>query len=55
MTEEERAKILECEHDWKEAVDSQFSNEHETDVKCIRCGVAGSRNEKTGDVYWPAT
>jgi site-specific DNA-cytosine methylase len=46
--------IMDYEHDWEE-VDSQFSNESFTDVRCTKCGEVGERNEKTGGVFWPAT
>jgi len=44
----------EHDHNWQER-DSQFTNEVETDVKCSICGMAGSRDNKTGDVWFPAT
>jgi hypothetical protein len=44
----------ECEHQWKE-IDSQFSNENETDVRCVKCQTQGSKNNKTGNVVFPAT
>lgn len=43
-----------CAHDWRE-VESQFSNEYFTDVRCALCAVPGQRDEKTGEVFWPAT
>ncbi len=45
----------ECEHEWQEHPDSQFSNELVTEVVCKKCGCPGQREEKTGDVFWPAT
>jgi hypothetical protein len=44
-----------CEHEWEPVIDSQFSNETHTDVRCKKCGCPGERDEKTGEVYWPAT
>jgi len=43
-----------CQHSWEE-VESQFSNENTTDVRCIFCGVSDERDEITGDVFWPAS
>lgn len=43
-----------CEHDWEE-IDSQFSSESFTDVRCKKCKEVGERNEQTGGVFWPAT
>ena len=44
-----------CEHEWQEKIDSQFSSELFTDVVCKKCGCPGQRNESTQEVYWPAT
>lgn len=44
-----------CEHEWKEAIDSMYSNEHAADVTCIKCRCPGHQDRATGDVYWPAT
>ena len=44
-----------CEHEWEAEVDSQFTNENEEDVKCIKCKCPGSRDINSGSVYWPAT
>ena len=41
-------------HAWQE-VESQFSNEHRSQVKCKTCGVPGERENDTGEVFWPAT
>lgn len=45
-----------CQHEWKESIssDSEIGGDR-TYVKCVRCGVPGERNDKTGDVYYPAT
>lgn len=43
-----------CAHDWHE-VESMFSNEHQTEVRCSKCGVTGERDERDGSVFWPAT
>ena len=49
-------KWLECEqHEWVEKVDSQFSNEHQVDVYCVRCKCPGEKDLKTGKVFWPTT
>lgn len=42
------------EHAWEER-ESQFSNEKEADVSCTRCGMPGSQDRETGDVYYPAS
>ncbi len=44
-----------CEHVWYILEDSQFHNEYELDVRCIKCECPGAKNIKTGDVFWPAT
>ena len=44
----------ECEHLWVE-VDSQYSNELFTDVRCEKCNCPGEKDNKSGDVFWPAT
>lgn len=44
-----------CAHAWEEKVDSQFSNESEADVECVKCGCPGSQNRASGATYWPAT
>jgi hypothetical protein len=44
-----------CEHIWNAKIDSQFSSEHFTAVKCVKCQCPGEMNNKTGEVYWPAT
>ncbi len=44
-----------CSHDWKEPVDSQFSNETHTEVKCTKCGMVGEKTIATGEVFFPAT
>ncbi len=41
------------EHDWKE-VDSDIGG-NRTDVVCRKCGCPGERDDKTGEVFWPAT
>jgi len=43
-----------CQHVWDET-DSQFSNELSTDVRCIKCGCSGEKDNATGEVFWPAT
>ena len=44
-----------CNHEWREEIDSQFHNEVETHVVCIKCSCPGAMDIKTGDVFWPAT
>jgi len=44
-----------CAHEWQEKIDSQSHSENQTDVFCIKCGCPGERDNKTGDVFWPAT
>lgn len=43
-----------CDHDWEE-IDSQFSNERFTEVRCKRCECPGQMDNRTGTVTWPAT
>ena len=43
-----------CEHAWEE-IESQFTRESFTNVRCKKCGEVGERNEQTGGVFWPAT
>lgn len=45
----------ECNHEWKELVDSMFSNEFSADVRCTKCSMPGEQNRKTGEVFWPTT
>ena len=44
-----------CKHEWRELVDSQWHSEIETAVECKKCGCPGAKDNKTGEVYWPAT
>lgn len=44
-----------CNHEWSEVLDSQFSNEYEVSVECIKCKCPGAKDIKTGSVFWPAT
>ncbi len=44
-----------CVHDWRESVDSQFSNETHTQVKCTKCGIIGEMTTATREVFFPAT
>jgi hypothetical protein len=44
-----------CEHDWQESVSSQFSSEYQVEVYCDKCHTYGSKDLKTGDVFWPCT
>lgn len=44
-----------CEHEWQVEMDSQFHSEVETSVKCVKCGCHGARDNKTGQIFWPAT
>lgn len=48
-------RVVGCSHDWKEPVDSQFSNETHTEVKCTKCGMVGEKTIATGEVFFPAT
>lgn len=43
-----------CDHDWEE-IDSQFSSERFTEVRCKRCECPGQMDNITGAVTWPAT
>jgi hypothetical protein len=43
-----------CDHDWRE-VESMFTNEYRTEVRCAKCHVTGERDESDGSVFWPAT
>lgn len=43
-----------CLHEWQE-VESMYSNEWYTDVKCVKCRCPGQRDESNGSVFWPAT
>ena len=47
--------VVVCSHDWHEPVDSQFSNEFHTEVKCSKCGMVGEKTILTGEVFYPAT
>lgn len=42
-------------HEWREAVDSMFSNEKFSEVICTKCGCPGEMNNKTHELIWPAT
>lgn len=44
-----------CKHEWRELVDSLWHSEIETAVECKKCGCPGAKDNKTGEVYWPAT
>lgn len=46
---------LTCTHDWREPVDTQFSSEMHTEVKCTKCGIVGEKTTETGEVFFPAT
>lgn len=54
MAKEIRKGWAACDHSWHE-VESQFSSEYATDVRCEKCGCPGEKDNKTGDVFWPAT
>lgn len=43
-----------CEHEWEE-IDSQFSNEKITAVRCVKCDCPGELDNKTEEVFWPAS
>ncbi|HEY6244589.1 MAG TPA: hypothetical protein VIX17_11605 [Pyrinomonadaceae bacterium] len=43
------------QHEWKEKIDSQFSNEKYADVYCIHCEAPGEQNRSTKEVTWPTT
>lgn len=45
----------ECDHDWVEKIDGFSSSESQIDLKCAKCGCPGAKDQKTGDVFWPAT
>jgi hypothetical protein len=42
------------EHDWR-VKDGQGNSELFTEVRCELCGIPGERDEKSGEVFWPAT
>lgn len=44
-----------CLHEWVETTDSQFTNELLTEVVCIKCEILGEMNNKTNEVFFPAT
>lgn len=44
-----------CEHEWKEPLDSQSLDPDRIDVVCEKCGCPGEKNLNTGKVFWPAT
>lgn len=45
----------ECEeHEWVEDGDYDLGGDR-TEVICTHCGAPGERDDKTGEVYWPAT
>jgi hypothetical protein len=44
-----------CDHKWRAEIDSQAHNESQTAVYCMKCGCPGDQENKTGDVFWPAT
>lgn len=41
-------------HAWEE-VESMFSNEYRTEVRCAKCCAPGELDRATGEIYWPAT
>lgn len=43
----------ECEHEWRE-LDTDIGGER-TDVVCSKCDCPGERDDRTGEVFWPAT
>ena len=43
-----------CKHEWK-SVDSQWDNEIYTTVRCKYCWMYGDLDERTGEIYYPAT
>jgi hypothetical protein len=43
-----------CEHEWEEYGDYDLGGDR-TEVKCTKCGCCGERDDKTGEVFWPAT
>lgn len=48
-------QIVGCSHVWQEVTDSQFSNETHTEVRCVKCGMAGEKTIASGQVFFPAT
>jgi hypothetical protein len=42
------------DHVWKEE-ETQSSKENYTDVVCVCCGIHGELNDKTKEVFYPAT
>lgn len=46
----------ECsQHEWIDAPGDWDLGGDRAQVVCSVCGVSGERNDKTGEVYWPAT
>lgn len=43
-----------CDHDWREYGTSDLGGDR-TEVFCTKCRVSGERDDKTGEVHWPAT
>ena len=43
-----------CDHSWIPRGDFDLGGDR-TEVKCMKCGIAGERNDVSGKVYWPAT
>lgn len=42
-------------HEWKEWEFDYDLGEGRSQVYCVRCKCPGERNDKTGEVFWPAT
>lgn len=49
-----RLSVMQCTHEWK-GVESQFTNDLFTDVVCVKCQCPGELNNRTKEVYFPAT
>lgn len=43
-----------CEHEWRARGDFDLGG-NRTEVECVKCQCPGEHDDKTGDVFWPAT
>ena len=42
-----------CENEWSELTDPRHHFDFATEVACKKCSCPGSKNNKTGRVFWP--